>query len=60
MALFRRGGDRSRSESSRTAAPFLQIAQRFGALHSAKAATEDDDAFGAHPWRGKQLTGTGK
>jgi hypothetical protein len=36
------------------------IAQRFGALHSAKAATEDDDAFGAHPWRGKQLTSTGK
>ena len=29
MALFRRGGDRSRSESSRTAAPFLQVAQRF-------------------------------
>ena len=36
------------------------IAQRFGALHSAKAATEDDDAFGARPWRGKQLTSTGK
>ena len=60
MALFRRGGDRSRSESSRTAAPFLQVAQRFGALHSAKAATEDDHAFGARPWRGKQLTSTGK
>jgi hypothetical protein len=29
------------------------IAQRFGALHSAKAATEDDDAFGAHPWEGQ-------
>jgi hypothetical protein len=36
------------------------VAQRFGALHSAKAATENDDAFGAHSWRGKQLTGTGK
>ncbi len=24
------------------------IAQRFGAPHCAKAATEDDDAFGAH------------
>ena len=36
------------------------IAQRFGALHSAKAAAEDDDAFGARPWSGKQLTSTGK
>ena len=36
------------------------VAQRFGALHSAKAATENDDAFGARSWRGKQLTGTGK
>ena len=36
------------------------IAQHFGALHSAKAATEDDDAFGARQWRGKQLTSTGK
>ena len=25
-----------------------------------KAAAEDDDAFGAHPWKGKQLTSIGK
>jgi hypothetical protein len=35
------------------------FAQRFGPLHSAKAATENDDAFRAHPWRGKQLTSIG-
>ena len=36
------------------------FAQHFGPLHSAKAAIEDDDSFGAHSWRGKQLTSTGK
>ena len=36
------------------------IAQRFGALRFAKAATEEDDAFGDHSWRGKQLTSIGK
>jgi hypothetical protein len=36
------------------------IAQRFGALHSAKAATDDDDTFRAHPWKGNKLTSTGK
>src|SRR6185295_1297873 len=60
MALFRRGGDRSEAHPHARAAPFLQVGQRFGALHSAKAATEDDRAFGVHSWRGKQLTGTGK
>ena len=35
------------------------FAQRFSTLHSAKAATEDDNAFRAHPYRGKQLTSIG-
>jgi hypothetical protein len=36
------------------------IAQRFGLLRSAKTATEADDTFGAHAWRGKQITSIGK